>query len=233
MQKLAIPSDLGEKLQEAWPWAADVSLAGKHYRISGTNAIALAGELGKPTLVFWRGAGFRGGVLLDCSDLPPAELRDQLNRLAAEKQIGVKFDGPIGMEAGAVNGLTAMASCRAAPEAFTLNGIDLLSGLVNPVLARNRSGAMVAESFKGRYVATFNGVAVLADQPLELAEPVEEACASAAAACSRRLGRGVRCRFKPRAQHRRRSPTRMRSWTGSSTSKRLQSGSTSERVADP
>ena len=77
------------------------------------------------------------------------------------------------MEAAAVNGLTAMASCRAAPQTFSLKGVDLLSGLVNPVLATSRSAALVAEAYKGRYVATFNGVAVLADQPLELAESTE------------------------------------------------------------
>jgi hypothetical protein len=173
MQKLATPQDLGEKLQQPWPWADDVALAEKHYRISGPSAVALAGEASQPKLVFWRGEGFRGGVLFDCGDLPPAELREHLNRLAAEKQAGIKLDGPIGMEAGAVDGLTAMVSCRAAPETFTLKGVDLFAGLIDPALAKSRSAAMVAESFKGRYVASFNGVSVLADQPLELAEPVD------------------------------------------------------------
>ena len=165
----------GGRLTQAWPWAADVSLADKQYHINSPRAVILAGDAATPVLVLWRGEGFRGAVLFDCSELPPAELREQLNRLVADKQIGVKLDGPIGRVAAAVNdALTAMVVLPGiALETFALKGVDLLSGLVNPVLAKSRSAAMVGESFKGRYVAMFNGVAVLADQPLDLAEPVD------------------------------------------------------------
>ena len=124
--------------------------------------------------MFWRGTGFKGGVVFDATDLAPAELRDTLNRLCAEKGIGAPFTGPMGVEAAELAGLKAMASCKqGAVTNILLPGVDLPTGIRDPVLGKERTGAFLADGFTGVYAASWNGVSVLAEQPLRAVKAVE------------------------------------------------------------
>lgn len=190
--EIATPGDLDGRLDQAWPWASDVSFDGKQYRIEGAAAALLDGEAAdlSPKLVFWRREGFRGGVLFDATDLSAAALRDRLNGLAAERNVGIRLDGPTGMERGSVSGLVASVACRTATEPFTQTGVDGFTGAANPTLGMGRGAAMVADSYQGRYTATFNGVTVLADRPLEFVEPVANGLRVRCAGLMRAAGRG-------------------------------------------
>ncbi len=153
------------KLAGEWPWAKDLTFADKRYQLLSKNASGVAGA-DASTLVFWQGAGFQGGVVFDASDLAPDQLRDALNKVSAEKKIGAAITGSIGMEAAELTGLKAMVSCRFALTDASLKGVDLLTGVSDPVLAKQRTGALVATEFTGTYAASLNGVSILADQPL-------------------------------------------------------------------
>jgi HEAT repeat protein len=165
----ATAGDLDGKLESDWPWEKDVESGEADYRVTGPGAKALA-----PGLVFWRGAGFKGGVLFDRSDLAPDALRDFINALSAENKIGVALTGPIGMEMASWPNGAAAVSCKKGPVAeHRLTGLDRLSGLLDPVLAAERTGALTGEGFTGVYSASWNGVSVLGNRPLRSVKAVD------------------------------------------------------------
>lgn len=192
----AVIGDLDGKLEAEWPWVKDVeyrpspvaadkaksrapagaagtgAAAKSGYRLTGGHAVAVEGGE-DPSLVFWQGPGFKGGVVFDASDLEPGKLRDVLNRLCAEKGIGAAFTGPMGVETAELPGLKAMTSCQAAVTNVTLAGVDMPTGVRDPVLGKSRTGAFLADGFTGTYVASWNGVSVLGELPLRAVKAVE------------------------------------------------------------
>ena len=169
----AVVGDLDGKLEAEWPWVKDVEYAGQRYRLTGGHAIAVEGEEA-PAIVFWQGPGFKGGVVFDASDLEPGKLRDVMNRLCAQKGIGAAFTGPMGVEAAERVGLKAMASCKqGAVTNILIEGVDLPTGISDPVLGRERTGVFMGDGFTGTYAASWNGVSVLAERPLRAVKAVE------------------------------------------------------------
>lgn len=166
-------ADRDGRLEAAWPWAKDLELADKAYHVTGSSAKAL--DAGAPdALVLWQGNGFRGVVLFDRSALTPEELREAINRLHAERRVGVAFSGPIGMERAELPGVAAAAACWAGPMGeLKLPGVDLLTGIVNPVLTKARGAAFVAHEHRGRYAAAHGGVAVLCQNPIVELKPLD------------------------------------------------------------
>ena len=195
----AVIGDLDGKLEAEWPWVKDVEcqpgpgaadrpknnvLAGaaagtetgaaakSGYRLTGGHAVAVDGGEA-PSIVFWQGPGFKGGVVFDAGDLEPGKLRDVMNRLCAEKGIGAAFTGPMGVEAGGLSGLKAMAAGQGAVADVPLTGVDLPTGIRDPVIGKSRKGAFLADSFTGTYAASWNGVSVLGERPLRAVKAVE------------------------------------------------------------
>jgi hypothetical protein len=126
-----------------------------------------------PAIVFWRGEGFKGGVVFDAGNLAPDTLRDRLNRLCAEKGIGAAFTGPMGVEAADLVGLKVMASCKqGAVTNVLLEGVDLPTGIIGPLLGRERTGDFLGDGFTGAYAASWNGVSVLSERPLRAVKAV-------------------------------------------------------------
>ncbi len=157
-----------EDHQEKWPWASDLRFRENSYEIISTVAEPLEGESARASLVFWQGAGYRGGVVFDGGAISFASLRDHLNRLVSSRAIGWRFSGPIGVEAVSWNGVKAMVSCRrAAVEEAVLEGLDPMTGRRNPMLPRNRTGALTIESFRGQHLVVTNGWSLISEFPLE------------------------------------------------------------------
>jgi hypothetical protein len=123
-------------------------------------------------LVLWRGEGYRGAVLFDVGTLPPAALRDHLNRVQREHGVGLAFTGPIGANLSETPGYTAATTCKAAPVAVPLTGRDALSAIANPAIGPGRAGAFIPREVRGTYLAAGQGIVVLGDQPLTRAEPL-------------------------------------------------------------
>jgi hypothetical protein len=170
----ATVADLDGHLEAEWPWARDVALADKAYRVTGDSAKALS--IGAPgTVVLWQGNGFKGAVLFDRSALTPEELREAINKLHAERHVGVAFSGPVGMERADLPGVVAAAACWSAPTGeLTLPGVDLLTGIVNPVLRKARGATFVAHEHRGKYAAAYGGIAVLCQNPIVELKPLDD-----------------------------------------------------------
>jgi hypothetical protein len=166
-------ADLDGRLEAEWPWAKDIALAEKAYRIAGGGAKAL--DAGDPdTLVLWQGTGQKGAVLFDRSTLTPQELRGAIAKVKAERGVGVTFADPVGMALGGFPGVSAAASGGADPGGgFALAGVDLFTGVTNPVLAGGRGAAFVASEYRGPHAAAHGGVAVLCQRPLVATTPLE------------------------------------------------------------
>jgi HEAT repeat protein len=193
----ATAADLDGKLEMDWPWETDVAVTGNEYRVTGPGAI----EIGT-RLVYWQGAGFKGGVLFDQSDLAPEALRERINKLVSEKKVGVPLAGPIGMETAAWPAGAAAVSCKKGPVGeYKLSGLDRLSGLLDPVLGAQRTGALTGEGFTGVYVASWNGVSVLGTRPLRSVKAVdgglELECDGVVQAVSAKGDVAVRCEGAP------------------------------------
>lgn len=156
-----------------WPWAGQVSLSPDrtHYALAGSNARTLAAGPAGPTRVLWRGPGMKGAVLFDAEAGRMPELREAINALFREQQIGLAVDErplpPIWPEAG-------MQGAAAADGAGTgaLAGVDLLSCEPNPVTGPDGGAALVATNLIGRYVAAVNGIVARCDRPIRECQAV-------------------------------------------------------------
>ncbi len=95
-----------------------------------------------------------------------------LRRLHADKAAGVAFDGTVGIQRSELPGLLAVTSSNRAAAPVRVSGVDPLTGIRSPELPPGRTGALAPRDVRGVYLAAANGVAVLAERPLEAAEPV-------------------------------------------------------------
>jgi hypothetical protein len=159
-------------LRNDWPWEDAVSLVGSNYCLSGPNAKALASDPTGPIRVLWQGPGFQGAVIFDTGTADINDLRETLNALCAEKKIGLDLNGPASQQIWQESGLWGANSCDSTVT-NVVKGVDLLTGEANPQVGPGRNGALVARDFTGKYVAAWNGVAILCDQPIGRVTPVE------------------------------------------------------------
>ena len=168
------PHDLDGKLENDWPWEADVVRTEKGYTVSGNSVTTIHAKAGPPTAVFWKGPGVKGGVVFDSATKGATEAQTLVNGIVERHGVGLKLDSPPGMYVGGVDGLRCVVSSDFATETYDgVKGVDLYSGHPNPGIWYRRSGALVAENYKGKYVASFNDVSVLCEKPIERVEPVE------------------------------------------------------------
>jgi hypothetical protein len=141
------------------------------YQVTGDTATVLAEQGGKPTLVYWRGEGMKGGVLFDAGGHAPEDLRTPINRLAAEDSLGVELAGAIGLLAVQTADVAATVSDGAPTAPLVLDGVDALTGIRDPAATGKRSAALVARQWHGIYAKAANGVLVLGDSPILSFEP--------------------------------------------------------------
>lgn len=168
---LAGPESLDESFAERWPWEDDIRRSDDgQITFAADRCRLLAGTIQKPEALAWRGAGCRGVVLFDFDGKATEPLTKELVRLAAasgDERCGIAFPQPAGMVHGTAGGLTAWAAGRIVAGEFSVPGMDLLTGAVNPVLRSAPAAAIVAERYSGPYVAVADGVSALGEQPLE------------------------------------------------------------------
>ncbi len=81
-------------------------------------------------------------------------------------------DGTVGLQRSEMPGLVAITSSTRAVAPIRVSGVDLLTGIQNPDVPPGRTGAFAPRQVRGVYLAASNGIAVLAERPLEAAEPV-------------------------------------------------------------
>ncbi len=149
------------KLENDWPWEKDVALAGKAYKVSG------AAKLMKPGVAVWKVEGFRGAAVFDSVTKTADELRDLLNRVWKEYEVGIAVADTHGMQIGAGNAVVGVASTYGALRDYPVTGMELLNGETNPVVRRKRSAAVVAKDTRGTYAAAYNAIAILCEQPID------------------------------------------------------------------
>jgi hypothetical protein len=93
-----------------------------------------------------------------------------MNRLHREHEVGLALDGPLLHQVGRDGPITA-ASCtpyyRSVSEKKAYEGLDLLTGHVDPVVGGGRSAALTAPGWCGPHAASLNGYAVLCEKKLE------------------------------------------------------------------
>lgn len=179
----ATAKDWQSSLQTSWPWKEDVApvwskrKAGNRegsviesYDCKSAQAIVLERTGGMPSLVFWRGAGLKGGVLFDAGKLTASQLQPVFNRLVDEKKIGIALNDPIGMAGIKTPQFSAYVSCSAAATSYRIRGNDFLSGALNPELKPERSGVLAADLWRGKFSVSHNGVSVLGKEPIEQVE---------------------------------------------------------------
>jgi hypothetical protein len=159
-------------LRNDWPWEKEVSLVGSNYTLSGPAAKALASDPAGPVRVLWQGPGFQGAVIFDTGTSGLNDLRNTLNALCADKKIGLDLNGPASQETWQETGLWGANSCDS-KVTNVVKGVDLLTGEANPQVGPGRNGAVVARDFTGKYVAAWNGVAILCDRPIGRVAAVE------------------------------------------------------------
>ncbi len=177
--------DWHSELRTSWPWKdALTPVWGKakvrnrevdvveSYECREGQALVLEQTGGKPTLVFWRGPGHKGGVLLDAGKLSAAQLQPVMNRLVEEQKVGLTFTGPAGMAGIETPGLSAFVSCSAAAGPFQVKGTDFLSGARDPELKPERSGVLAPSSWRGDFAVCENGIRVLGKERIEQVEAV-------------------------------------------------------------
>lgn len=149
-----------------WPWICDVLWTDKSYTCRSAAATPCAGTRDRAAAVVWAGKGCRGRVLFDDSDLTPDRLSCLLRDTVRTHDLDVKVPEPIGMEALACPGIQAIASCARAVSPASLQGVDLLTGVRNPVVLNARMAAWVPDTYLGTYAAAHDGVGILAERPL-------------------------------------------------------------------
>ncbi len=168
--ELAGVTDLDGRLTAAWPWANDVALEGGKVRIRVAESARDVGD----GFVLWQRPGFRGAVLFDPTELEPEAVRKAINAVHADRGIGVAFTQPPGIEVGGAENLSAAVSGGVKQQVeFALQGVDLLTGIRGPTVGKGRGAALVADDYRGRYVASHGGVAVLCERPIVAVHEVE------------------------------------------------------------
>ena len=186
---LAVPEAIDVPFKSRWPWQADItrSADGKITVAKSPRVRVIAGTAESPEAVVWRGEGMRGAVLFDFSgrDAGGKDLSSkaaeaigkELARLATADnpadRIGMVFTEPAGLVSGNAAGLTAFAAGRHVVGDRVVRGMDLLTGRVDPSLKAARAAAIVADSYRGEFVAVEGGVCVLGDKPLEAVEKID------------------------------------------------------------
>lgn len=75
--------------------------------------------------------------------------------------------GTVRQVIGRTDQITGAASSWGASDKKEYAGVDLLTGELNPSVGGGRSGALVTTEYAGKYVACYNGVAVLCEQPIQ------------------------------------------------------------------
>jgi HEAT repeat protein len=164
--------DFDGVLQNNWPWEKDVELVASNYRVSGENAKTLASDASGPVRVLWRSKDFKGAVIFDMLKDDAGDLRKTMNSMHAENKTGLDLNGPAGQVIWQENGLLA-ANSYDSKENNSLKGVDLLTGEANPKIGPGRNSAIVAHDYTGKYIAAWNGVSILCDQPIKSVTAVE------------------------------------------------------------
>ena len=146
------------------------------FKLGGANARALLTHDKQPVLAIWRHPQFKGVVVFDGVDgggmAYSERIRSVLNDLKTKSNLGVALEGQFRHEMLAGNGWIAQTTAGSRVER-KLQGNDMLTGALNPVVGPYKSAAFVATEFKGRFAASFNGVSVLCDQTIKSIEKVE------------------------------------------------------------
>ena len=159
-------------LKNDWPWEKDVSLVVSNYTVAGPHAKTLVAGPTGPVRVLWQGPDFKGAVIFDTGTADAGDLRKTMNAIYADKKIGLALNGPASQEVWQEQGLS-MANSFASNETNFVKGVDLLTGEANPQVGPGRNSAIVVRDYTGKYIASWNGVAILCDQPITSATAVE------------------------------------------------------------
>jgi HEAT repeat protein len=196
---LATPEAIDVPFKSRWPWQDDIarSADGKITVATSPRVRVIAGTAENPEAVVWRGDGMRGAVLFDfdgkqaggtnaagkkggsksADRTATAAIVQELARLASAPEpadrIGMAFTEPAGLVTGRAAGLTGFAASKPVASTRVVQGMDLLTGRVDPVLEAARAAAIVGDSYRGEFVAVEQGVCVLGDAPLEAVEKVD------------------------------------------------------------
>lgn len=145
------------------------------YATDGEDVRPLLSSEEGPVAVLWsRPDEFRGRVIFDGMESASQEyvrfLRQTMNRLHREHEVGLPLGAPLLHQVGRSGSITA-ASCtpyyRTVSEKKAYEGLDLLTGHVDPVVGGGRSAALTAPGWRGPHAAGLNGYAVLCEKALE------------------------------------------------------------------
>jgi HEAT repeat protein len=172
--KAGTAADHDGRLQEGWPWETAITFEKDHYALKSSSAKVLAGEAASCTRALWRGEGFKGAVLFDCGKTTAEGFQELLRSLHKDSGVGLPAEGVAGMIRANPQPIAACASDYGAQAEVRLGGVDLFTGEPNPVVAKGRSAAVTAENFQGTYAASYNGVTILCDAPIESVKPVDD-----------------------------------------------------------
>ena len=181
---LAVPEAIDVPFKSRWPWQDDMMRSddGKIAVAKSPRLRVIAGTAESPEAVVWRGDGMRGAVVFqfdgkEVGGKTTEAIGKELARLATAEnpadRIGMVFVEPAGLVMGNAAGLTAFAAGRHVASDRIVRGMDLLTGRVDPSLKAARAAAIVAESYRGEFVAVEAGVCVLGDKPLEAVEKID------------------------------------------------------------
>jgi hypothetical protein len=168
----ATPADHDGKLEADWPWEDDVGYDGKAYRVKSRSAESLEGKSENAGVVLWKKDGFKGAVIFDAMPFESGRVRKCLADLKARHGVGLDFVQPPAVQYTQTDGITAASRAARAKAPLPLKGMELLTGEVDPVVNTNRSAAIVASEYRGKFVACLNGVTVLCDRPIKSLKPV-------------------------------------------------------------
>ena len=145
------------------------------YECTAPEATVLARGPAGAVLVLWRDP--RGGAVLfdglaSTDGAWLEHLRGVFGRLHDEHGLGVPLAGPplhVTGTAAAGEGHVVGDSAARYPACgpATLPGIDLLTGVADPVVDPGLYGAVASERMLGRHVAVADGIHVLADRPFD------------------------------------------------------------------
>lgn len=166
---LKLESDAGPtQLSKTWLMSA-FKTEGEHYTILGRVGPLAA-------VVLWKHPDFKGGVLFDgvTGGGGPYRvwLRDQLNTIREKQDIGPKLRGPIRQMLYEGDAFTA-ASATGIGEAFQYAGPDLITGWTRHELGKGSGAAFLPRKMNAPNVVAGNGVAILAENPIQQYENVK------------------------------------------------------------
>lgn len=171
--KASTAEDHDGRLKEDWPWETAITFEKDHYALKAVSAKALAGVAASCTRALWRGEGFKGAVLFDCGKTTAEEFQELLRSIHKDPGVGLPVEGVAGMIRVNPQTIAACASDYSAQAEVRLDGVDLFTGEPNPVVAKGSSAAVTVGNFQGTYVASYNGVTILCDAPIESVKPVD------------------------------------------------------------